>query len=87
MEKCTRSYPKQFPRSEYPEFADRLRVAMELRGCTTVDLAARIYTSQATISMYRCGKRAPSINVLRLLAIELQVTTDFLLGLTDYIYV
>lgn len=60
---------------------------MELRGYSTVDLATRIYTSQATISMYRCGKRLPSIEILRLISKELQVSTDFLLGLTEFIYV
>ena len=87
MKNCTRFYPKKFPLSQYPEFSDRLRVAMELRGYSTVDLAARIYTSQATISMYRCGKRLPNIEILRLIAKELQVSADFLLGLTEFIYV
>ena len=87
MKNCTRFYPKKFPRSQYPEFADRLRVAMDLRGYTTAELAACIYTSQATISMYRCGKRMPSIEILCLIAKELQVSTDFLLGLTEFIYV
>lgn len=60
---------------------------MELRGYSTVDLAARIYTSQATISMYRSGKRLPNLEILCLIAKELQVSSDFLLGLTEFIYV
>ena len=60
---------------------------MEIRDYTTQKLATKIYTSPHTISMYRCGKRMPGPEVLCLIARELDVSTDFLLGLTDYIYV
>lgn len=80
-------YPKKLPLSQYPEFSDRLKVVMDIRNYTSLELAASIYTSPATISMYRCGRRMPSPEVLCLIAKELDVSTDFLLGLSDYIYV
>lgn len=79
--------PKKLQKTEYPNFSDRLKVVMELRNCGVNDLAEKIYTSQATVSMYRNGERLPSLQVLRLIAIELEVSTDFLLGLTDFIFI
>ena len=87
MRKFNRTYPKILPLDQYPKFSDRLKVVMDIRGYTAVELATSIYTSPTTISMYRRGKRMPSPEVLCLIAIELDVSTDFLLGLKDYIYV
>lgn len=78
---------KKIPLNEYPEFADRLKIAMELRNYTTAQLADSIYTSSAAISMYRNGRRMPSSVILCLIAKELEVSADFLLGLSDYIYI
>lgn len=75
------------PQTQYPEFSERLKIAMDIRQYTVEDLAARVYTSQSTISMYRSGKRLPNILILRLIAKELRVSTDYLLGLTDFIFV
>lgn len=82
-----RIYPKKYPLSEYPTFSDRLRLAMELRNYSTSELAEKIYTSSAAISMYRNGKRMPNHTILCLIAKELDVSTDFLLGMTEFIYV
>ena len=79
--------PKKLRKSEYPNFSDRLKVVMELREYSVSDLAEKIYISKTTVSMYRNGERLPSLQVLRLLAIELDVTTDFLLGLSDFILI
>lgn len=87
MNNYKRIYPKILPKEQYPKFSDRLKVAMDIRGYTAAELAASIYTSPTTISMYRRGKRMPSPEVLCLIATELDVSTDFLLGLKNYIYV
>lgn len=87
MNTYKRIYPKTLQLNEYPQFSDRLKVAMDIRGCTVAELAANIYISPATISMYRRGKRMPSTEVLCLIARALDVSTDFLLGLQNYIYV
>ena len=80
-------YPKKLSITQYPEFSDRLKVIMDIRDYTTVKLAQKIYTSPHTITMYRCGKRMPGPEVLCLMAKELNVSTDFLLGVSDFIYV
>ena len=85
-ERCHGIYPKKLSITAYPTFSDRLKVIMEIREYTTVELAKKIYTSPQTIAMYRCGKRMPSPDILCLIARELQVSTDFLLGLSDFIY-
>lgn len=80
-------YPLILPKSEYPNFSDRLKVVMEIRECSVADLTERIHTTHSTISSYRSGTRMPGSEILCLLAEELDVSTDFLLGLKDYIYV
>ena len=87
MNKNAGHYPLKVSKTQYPEFSDRLRFAMDIRHYSIIDLANRIYISQSTISMYRCGKRTPGIDVLYLIARELQVSADFLIGLTDIIYI
>ena len=74
-------------KNPYPEFSERLKIAMTIRQYTVEDLAARTHTSQSTISMYRSGKRLPNIIILRLIAKELRVSSDYLLGLSDFIFV
>ena len=79
--------PKNYSLSEYPEFSDRLKLVMKLRNYTSGKLAARIFTSRATISMYLSGRRMPTISILCLISKELEVSTDFLLGLSEIVYV
>ena len=73
--------------TQYPEFSERLKFAMNVRNCSVDNLAKRIHTSPSTISMYRSGKRLPNILILRLIANELRVSSDYLLGLTDFIFI
>lgn len=87
MSQQKRLNPRKFSITQYPQFADRLKIAMDIRGCSSQDLATCIYTTPNTISMYRSGKRMPRPEVLCLIAKKLEVSTDFLLGLTDFIYV
>ena len=80
-------YPKRLSVQLYPNFSDRLKVVMDIRDYTTTQLAEKIFTSPNAVTMYRCGKRMPSPEILCLIAKELHVSTDFLLGLSDFIYV
>lgn len=75
----------RIPSTKYPAFADRLKFAMALRGYSNRKLADRIFLSHSTISGYRSGFRMPDCEILYRLATELRVSTDFLLGLVDYI--
>ena len=72
--------------TQYPEFSERLKIAMNIRACSVDDLAERIHTSSSAVSMYRSGKRLPNILILRLIAKELRVSSDYLLGISDFIF-
>ncbi len=62
---------------------DRLRRERENRGFTQVELGTRIGTGPNQINRYENGQADPSLFQLKRLAKELQVTTDYLLGLVD----
>jgi len=87
MNTCETNHTIKPSQTQYPEFSERLKIAMSIRQYTVEDLALRTHTSQSTISMYRSGKRLPNIEILRLIARELRVSSDYLLGLSDFIFV
>lgn len=80
-------YPLKIPTSEYPDFADRLKITMKLRGCSVEELAEKTYLSKAAICGYRKGTRTPNLVILRLISETLEVSSDFLIGLKEYIYI
>ena len=81
------SYPLKIPTSEYPHFSDRLKIAMQIRDCSVEELAAASFVTKSAIYGYRQGLRSPDVEILRLLAKQLDVSADFLLGLCEDIYV
>lgn len=87
MKNCVYYYQITFPKTKYPAFAERLRIAMDLRHYSVADLAEHIFTSTSAISMYRSGKRSPNLGTLCLIALELHVSADFLLGISDTIFI
>lgn len=62
---------------------DRMKAARERIGMTQEDLAARIGKAQTHIWRYEAGKVNPSSEVLARIAEELEVSSDYLLGLVD----
>lgn len=64
-------------------FAQRLQAAMYLRNFTGAELAKRSGLTQATISRYINGQRQPSVDRIIRLSKALDVTSDYLLGLSD----
>lgn len=64
-------------------FSDRLKAARELRKVNQAELATRASLPATSISHFEAGSRKPSFDNLRRLALALEVTTDYLLGLTD----
>ena len=64
-------------------FAQRLQTAMYLRNYTGADLAKRSGLTQASISRYINGQRQPSVDRIIRLSKALNVTSDYLLGLSD----
>lgn len=55
----------------------------EDRGLTQRELSKQLHISSSTISAYETGSRLPSIEVVYEFAKFFDVTTDYLLGLTD----
>jgi transcriptional regulator with XRE-family HTH domain len=62
---------------------DRLRQEREKRGLTQRELGDRIGTGPNQINRYENSVADPSPYQLKRIAKELQVTTDYLLGLVD----
>lgn len=81
------THPIKISTKEYPKFSDRLKIAMQLRECSVDELAESSYLTKSAICGYRSGKRSPNIDTLRLIAENLDVSSDFLIGLKEYIYV
>lgn len=73
--------------SKYPAFSDRLKIAMQIRECSIEELAATSYLTRSTISGYRSGQRSPNLDTLRIIAKNLDVSADFLIGLKEDIYI
>ena len=81
------TYPLRFSTKEYPEFSDRLKIAMQIRNCSVDELAASSYVTKSAICGYRSGHRSPNVEILRSLAKALDVSADFLVGLKEEIYI
>jgi len=62
---------------------DRLKEIRELRGYSQDEVAERLQLGDTQMNRYEKGKADPSQEVLVRLATDLNVTTDYLLGLTD----
>ena len=55
-----------------------------MRGLSQSDLAARAGLQQVAISFFETGRRSPSLGNLKRLADALEVTTDYLMGRSDF---
>lgn len=64
-------------------FASRLKEARDLRGMSQAALAEKAKLPVTSISHFEGDARKPSFDNLRNLAVALEVSTDFLLGLDD----
>ena len=60
---------------------ERIKELRTERGLSQKQLADKIGVATNTVSQYESGKSKTSIDVLANLAVELDTTTDFLLGL------
>jgi transcriptional regulator with XRE-family HTH domain len=65
------------------EISRRLQSAMKVRGVKLSELAKESSITLASISRYVKGERVPSAVILGILAITLNVSCDYLLGITD----
>ena len=64
-------------------FSDRLKQSIQDRGLTQRMLATLIGTTDVSISRYLKGKRIPSADVLYRMCKALNVSADYLLGLSN----
>lgn len=64
-------------------FQGRLKRAIKLRGYTQEKLAEKCGITEVTLSRYVRGGREPRAGAIRKIAETLNVSTDWLLGLSD----
>ena len=65
------------------KFKERLNDALSENNISQNALAKKISMSQGVVNNYCTGKREPSLEVLIAICKELNVSADYLLGLTD----
>lgn len=65
------------------KFNERLKEIRLKRGLTQENFAKQINISPSSISLYERGDREPNLSTLIIIAKVLDVSTDYLLGLTD----
>lgn len=64
-------------------FTERFNEVLRETNISQTQLAEKIGISKQCISDFKSGKSYPSIHTLKLLCINLEVSSDYLLGLTD----
>lgn len=65
------------------EFSTRLKSLLKKRGITQKKLAEMLGTTGAAVSRYVNGERSPRSDTLARMAVALNTSTDYLLGLSD----
>ena len=68
---------------KHEAFGSRLDHIMSAKSITNRDLAIKLALSASTISGYRIGRRSPNVDELARIAAALQVSSDYLIGLTE----
>ncbi|OCA86018.1 transcriptional regulator [Bacillus sp. FJAT-27225] len=62
---------------------DRIQNARELRNLSAKEASKLCNVSKSSWSLYESNKRTPSLDVLKHIAKKLNVSADYLLGLSD----
>ena len=66
------------------KFTKRFNEILKQCGKTQVEIAIAINVTKQCVNDYKTGKSVPSIETLYALCKFLDVSADYLLGLTDY---
>ena len=66
------------------EFTKRFNEALQQSGKTQVEIAKALNVTKQCVNDYKTGKSFPSLETLYALCKYLDVSSDYLLGLTDY---
>jgi transcriptional regulator with XRE-family HTH domain len=64
-------------------FSERLKTARKRLHLTQEQLAVKSFIPTTVIAQFETGKRKPSFETLRRLIAALDITADYLMGLTD----
>lgn len=64
-------------------FQERLRAARAMRGLSQGELAARAELPPSSVGHFESGGRKPAYESLHQLAVALEVTVDYLMGLSE----
>ncbi|WP_195268668.1 helix-turn-helix transcriptional regulator [Eubacterium sp. 1001713B170207_170306_E7] len=64
-------------------FGSKLRQLRQEKGYTQQQLADMLGITKGSVSAYETSAKYPSVDVLRKIAVTLNTSTDFLLGLSD----
>lgn len=65
-------------------FTERFNQVLKDGNVNQTKLAEQIGISKQCISDFKSGKSFPSIHTLKLICLHLEVSADYLLGLSDY---
>ena len=65
-------------------FTKRFNEILKISGKTQVEIAKAVHVTKQCITDYKTGKSVPSIETLYLLCQFLEVSADYLLGLSDF---
>ena len=68
----------------FMDFAERFKETLQNCGKTQVEIAHAVNVTKQCITDYKNGKSVPSLETLYLLCRFLEVSSDYLLGLSDY---
>ena len=66
------------------KFTERFNELVTISGKTQVQIAKEINVSKQCVTDYKTGKSVPSIETLYLLCKFLEISADYLLGLSDF---
>ena len=66
------------------KFTERFNEILKQSGKTQVEIANTLNITKQCVNDYKTGKSVPSIETLYSLCKFLDVSADYLLGLTDY---
>ncbi len=65
------------------KFNERLRELREDNNLTQTNLAKELFIDQRSLSFYEIGKYEPNLDTLKRMSLFFNVSTDYILGLTD----
>jgi len=66
------------------KFTERFNELLKQSGKTQVEIAKALNITKQCVNDYKTGKSVPSLETLYALCKYLDVSADYLLGLTDY---